>query len=96
MGCLHTTEAARQHRNTLHARLPPAPQAQAKRAAVRKTWVRHARQHLPNVAIHFVLAQVSCRGGGAGGAEVSKAHYLTLEALPHPLCLPSLLAAAIH
>ncbi|KAI3438546.1 hypothetical protein D9Q98_000974 [Chlorella vulgaris] len=34
-------------------------EAQAKRAAVRKTWVRHARQHLPNVAIHFVLAQPS-------------------------------------
>eukprot|EP00887_Chlorella_sp_A99_P004734 scaffold4.g4734.t1 len=40
------------------AKFPPScPQAQAKRAALRRTWVQYAREHFPNVQLRFILAQ---------------------------------------
>ena len=60
--------------------LPPRPplcpahplQAQAKRAAIRRTWLQHARDHLPGVTVRFILAQVkkvSRRQAGAAPAS---------------------------
>ncbi|PSC73855.1 putative beta-1,3-galactosyltransferase 16 isoform X1 isoform B [Micractinium conductrix] len=35
----------------------PQGEAQAKRAAIRRTWLQHARDHLPGVTVRFILAQ---------------------------------------
>jgi len=41
-------------------------QAQAKRDAIRRTWVQYARDHFPEITIRFFLAQA----GGAGRARL--------------------------
>lgn len=38
--------------------LPAPMQAQAKRDAIRRTWLQYARDHLPGMAARFILAQV--------------------------------------
>ena len=47
-------------------------QAQAKRDIIRKTWVQHAKDHLPNVHIRFILAQPGSEADMRAAMELPK------------------------